>query len=120
MRGWIKAHQWVFANRAESSKIAVSESGVALRYNERAWDEYVAKAIFPADGAVSVAAVQTLIDVSALIRALPSRGTMTGRDVYQLIIYRCRCAERLGKCAYQASIIGRFLLSARWGRTVGR
>ena len=76
MRGWIKAHQWVFANRAESSKIAVSESGVALNYNERAWDEYVAKAIFPADGTVSLAAVQTLIDVSALIRALPTRGTI--------------------------------------------
>lgn len=74
MRGWIKAHHWVFANKAASSAIAVSESGIALSYAERAWDEYVGGQIFPPDGAVSIHAVQTLIDVSALIRALPQRG----------------------------------------------
>lgn len=76
MRGWIKAHHWVFANKAAASDIAAEECGVALNYAERAWDEYVGGLIFPADGAVSIAAVQALIDVSALIRALPKRGVM--------------------------------------------
>ena len=76
MRAWIKAHHWIFANKAASSVIAAAESGVALPYAERAWDEYVQGRIFPADATVSIPAVQTLIDVSALIRALPRRSAM--------------------------------------------
>ena len=76
MRSWIKAHTWIFANREASSRIAAAESGVDLLYAKRAWDEYTSCQIFPADATVSVAAVQTLIDVSALIRALPTRGSI--------------------------------------------
>ena len=76
MRAWIKAHGWVFSNKFASSAIAVSESGIAQAYAERAWDEYVGGLIFPPDGAASIAAVQTLIDVSALIRALPTRSAV--------------------------------------------
>jgi ABC-type nitrate/sulfonate/bicarbonate transport system substrate-binding protein len=76
MRGWIKAHHWVFQNKAASSEIAVQESGISHSYADRAWDEYVGGLIFPAGGAISVPAVQTLIDVSALIRALPKRGAI--------------------------------------------
>ena len=74
MRAWIKAHHWIFANRDAGSEIAARESGVAQHYAARAWDEYVGGQIFPADGAVCIPAVQTLINVSALIRALPQRG----------------------------------------------
>jgi ABC-type nitrate/sulfonate/bicarbonate transport system substrate-binding protein len=76
MRSWIKAHTWIFTNRKASSRIAAAESGVDLHYAERAWDEYIGGAIFPEDATVSVAAVQALIDVSALIRALPTRSAI--------------------------------------------
>lgn len=74
LRAWVKAHHWIFANRDAASDIAATESGVAQPYALRAWDEYIGGQIFPPDGAVSIPAVQTLIDVSALIRALPQRG----------------------------------------------
>lgn len=74
LRAWIRAHHWIFANQAAASNIAARESGVEQHYALRAWDEYVGGQIFPPDGAVSIPAVQTLIDVSALIRALPQRG----------------------------------------------
>lgn len=80
MRGWTKAHEWIFQNKAASSEIAVRESGISHSYADRAWDEYVGGLIFPADGAVSVPAVQTLIDVSALIRALPKRGSIQAEN----------------------------------------
>jgi ABC-type nitrate/sulfonate/bicarbonate transport system substrate-binding protein len=73
MRAWVKSHEWTFANREAGSEIAVIESGVAQHYATRAWDEYIDGKIFPEDGAVSIPGVQTLIDVSALIRALPKR-----------------------------------------------
>jgi ABC-type nitrate/sulfonate/bicarbonate transport system substrate-binding protein len=76
MRSWIKAHKWIFANREASSQIAAAESGVDLHYAESAWDEYIGGGIFPEDATVSVAAVQALIDVSALIRALPTRSAI--------------------------------------------
>ncbi|MEA2740897.1 MAG: hypothetical protein QOH05_4204, partial [Acetobacteraceae bacterium] len=42
-------------------------------YADRAWEEYVAAEIFPRDGDASDAAVQALIEISGLIRALPRR-----------------------------------------------
>ena len=76
LRAWVRAHRWFFANRPGANQIAVLETGVAEGYADRAWAECVQAGIFPADGRASVAAVQTLIEVSALIRALPSRATI--------------------------------------------
>jgi ABC-type nitrate/sulfonate/bicarbonate transport system substrate-binding protein len=81
MRGFIRAHRWFYANRAGTTKIAVAETGVEERYALRAWDEYVASEIFPRDGDASTLAVQTLIEISTLIRALPTR-TERCADVY--------------------------------------
>lgn len=76
MRAWIKAHRWILKNRDACSRITFLESGVDAHYAVRAWDECIGNEIFPRDGTVSVPAVQTLIEVSALIRALPQRGRM--------------------------------------------
>ena len=54
----------------------MAETGVSEHYADRAWRECTQAGIFPADGRASVLAVQTLIEVSALIRALPSRATI--------------------------------------------
>ena len=53
--------------------VAAIETGVAPAYLARAWQTYTDEAIFPRDGDASTAAVQALIEVSALIRALPNR-----------------------------------------------
>ncbi len=69
----MRAHHWFFANRAGVTPIAMAETRIAQNYAERAWDEYTADEIFPRDGDASNAAVQALIEISALIRAVPNR-----------------------------------------------
>jgi NitT/TauT family transport system substrate-binding protein len=93
LRAWIRAHRWVFANKAASSELAHAESGVELGYADRAWDEYVGGLIFPADGAISVPAVQKLMDVSALIRALPNRGAMRAETYINTSYFDAAAAE---------------------------
>jgi len=73
MRAFVRAHQWFFDNRAEATRIAVKESGIPEAYALRAWDEYTREEIFPRDGNLATEAVQTLIDISSLIRAIPNR-----------------------------------------------
>ena len=73
LRAFVRSHEWFYANRDGAAAIAMRETGVERRYVDRAWDEYVAWGIFPRDGDASDAAVQALIDVSGLIRALPRR-----------------------------------------------
>lgn len=80
MRGFIRAHEWFYANRDQAGVIAVEQTGVARHYADRAWDDYVAAEIFPRDGDASDAAVQALIDVSGLIRALPHRTRTNAAD----------------------------------------
>lgn len=80
VRAYLRAHVWFFANREGSIPLAVAETGVSEDYAARAWDEYAHEAIFPRDGAASPAAVQALIDVSSLIRALPSRSKTRAED----------------------------------------
>jgi ABC-type nitrate/sulfonate/bicarbonate transport system substrate-binding protein len=72
VRGFIRAHEWFYANRDGATAIATRETGIERRYAERAWDEYTSAAIFPRDGDASNAAVQALIEISGLIRALPA------------------------------------------------
>ena len=73
MRAFVRAHQWFFANRDAAASIAMTETGVTKDYALCAWDEYTADEIFPRDGDASTAAVQALIEISALIRAVPNR-----------------------------------------------
>ena len=80
MRAFLRAHHWFYANREGAADIAVRETGVARNYADRAWDEYVEAEIFPRDGNASDAAVQALIDISGLIRALPNRTKTRAAD----------------------------------------
>ena len=73
LRAWIQAHRWFYAHKAGATEIACRETGVAPRYAERTWEEYVRDEIFPRDGRASAPAVQALIEVSALIRDLAAR-----------------------------------------------
>ncbi len=80
LRAFVRAHDWFYGNREASIPIAVAETGIEPAYAARAWDEYVAGEIFPRDGRASLRAVETLIEVSALIRALPARKATTAAD----------------------------------------
>jgi ABC-type nitrate/sulfonate/bicarbonate transport system substrate-binding protein len=73
MRAFVRAHQWFFANRDGAAFVATRETGISRDYALRAWDEYTADEIFPPDGDASTAAVQALIEISSLIRAVPRR-----------------------------------------------
>jgi NitT/TauT family transport system substrate-binding protein len=80
MRGFIRAHRWFYANREGATAIAMRETGIERRYAERAWDAYTHAAIFPRDGEASTQAVQALIEISGLIRALPARAGRKAED----------------------------------------
>ena len=80
MRAFLRAHQWFYTNREGAGLLAVRETGVERRYADRAWDEYVQSEIFPRDADASDAAVQALIDISGLIRALPQRTRTQAAD----------------------------------------
>jgi ABC-type nitrate/sulfonate/bicarbonate transport system substrate-binding protein len=73
MRAFVRAHRWFFANREGAASIAMRETGITRAYALRAWDEYTADEIFPPDGDANTAAVQALIEISSLIRAVPHR-----------------------------------------------
>jgi ABC-type nitrate/sulfonate/bicarbonate transport system substrate-binding protein len=73
MRAFVRAHQWFFANRDAVTPIAMAETGITENYALRAWDEYTTDEIFPRDGDANTAAVQALIEISSLIRAVPHR-----------------------------------------------
>jgi ABC-type nitrate/sulfonate/bicarbonate transport system substrate-binding protein len=80
MRAFVRAHHWFFANRAGVTPIALAETGIAENYALRAWDEYTTDTIFPRDGDASNAAVQALIEISSLIRAVPNRVKSSAAD----------------------------------------
>jgi ABC-type nitrate/sulfonate/bicarbonate transport system substrate-binding protein len=80
LRGFIRAHDRFYADKAFATQIAVAEMGIDAAYADRAWDEYTRDEIFPRDGRASHAAVDTLIDTSALIRAIPARAASTAVD----------------------------------------
>jgi ABC-type nitrate/sulfonate/bicarbonate transport system substrate-binding protein len=73
MRAFVRAHQWFFANREAATAVATAETGIEESYAIRAWDEYTADEIFPRDGDANTAAVQSLIEISSLIRSVPGR-----------------------------------------------
>lgn len=80
LRAFIEAHRWLLANREASREVAEREAGLSAAHADFAWDEMVAGDIFPPDGRASEAAVRTLIEVSALIRALPGRAALRAAD----------------------------------------
>jgi ABC-type nitrate/sulfonate/bicarbonate transport system substrate-binding protein len=80
MRAFVRAHEWFFANRDGITPIALAETGIAENYARRAWDEYTADEIFPRDGDANDAAVQALIEISSLIRAVPHRKKSSASD----------------------------------------
>jgi len=80
MRAFVRAHQWFFANRDAVTPIAMAETGITADYALRAWDEYTADEIFPRDGDANTAAVQALIEISSLIRAVPNRVKSSADD----------------------------------------
>ncbi|WP_213772094.1 ABC transporter substrate-binding protein [Bradyrhizobium sp. dw_78] len=73
MRAFVRAHEWFFTNREGATSVAIRETGITREYALRAWDEYTADQIFPRDGDASTEAVQALIEISSLIRAVPNR-----------------------------------------------
>jgi ABC-type nitrate/sulfonate/bicarbonate transport system substrate-binding protein len=73
MRAYIQAHEWFYANKTASRDIAVRHCGISADYADRAWDEYTRDEIFPRDASANPKSIQALIDISALIRALPGR-----------------------------------------------
>lgn len=80
MRAFVRAHEFFFANRDGVTPIAIAETGIAENYAHRAWDEYTADGIFPRDGDANDAAVQALIEISSLIRAVPNRTKSSASD----------------------------------------
>ncbi len=81
MRAFIRAHRWFTANKEGCRTIAMARTGISAYYADRAWDDYVADGIFPVDGNASTAALQSLINISGLIRAIPHR-IKTSADDY--------------------------------------
>ena len=80
MRAFVRAHQWFFGNREAATPIAIAETGIERSYSLRAWDEYTADEIFPRDGDANTAAVQSLIEISSLIRSVPNRVKRSADD----------------------------------------
>lgn len=80
LRAFVCAHAWFYANKQGTIGIAQKETGVDAHYAAKAWDEYTRDEIFPRDGRASVAAIQTLINVSSLIRDLPVRSRTDAAD----------------------------------------
>ena len=81
LRAFVRAHARFRADKDGAGRIARVETGVEPRHLDRAWEEYTREEIFPRDGDASTAAVQALIDISALIRAVPNRKE-SGADGY--------------------------------------
>lgn len=73
LRACVRAHEWFYAHREEATDIAEAETGVERRHLLRAWDDYTREEVFARDADASDAAIRSLIEVSALIRALERR-----------------------------------------------
>ncbi len=103
MRAFVRAHQWFFANRDGSTSVAMRETGVSREYALRAWDEYTTDQIFPRDGDASTAAVQALIEISSLIRAVPNRVKSSADGYINRNYIRAACQELSGRSEARAS-----------------
>jgi ABC-type nitrate/sulfonate/bicarbonate transport system substrate-binding protein len=73
MQAFILAHEWFYANKQGCQAIAMQETGISAQYADRAWDEYTQAEIFPRNAEANPESIQTLIDISALLRHVPKR-----------------------------------------------
>ena len=73
LRAYIRAHRLFFTNRNLMADIAVKETRVQKKYANAAWTEYTEQNIFAPDGNFNISGIQSLIDVSALIRSINKR-----------------------------------------------
>jgi ABC-type nitrate/sulfonate/bicarbonate transport system substrate-binding protein len=73
MRAFLRAHEWFYKNKEGCQKIAVAETGIAPEYADRAWEEYTEAEIFPRNAQANPASIQSLIEISALLRNVPKR-----------------------------------------------
>jgi ABC-type nitrate/sulfonate/bicarbonate transport system substrate-binding protein len=80
MRAFVRAHDFFFENRDGVTPIAMAETAIVENYARRAWDEYTRDEIFPRNGDANDAAVQALIEISSLIRAVPNRTRSSASD----------------------------------------
>jgi ABC-type nitrate/sulfonate/bicarbonate transport system substrate-binding protein len=103
MRAFVRAHQWFFANRDGSTSVAMRETGVSREYALRAWDEYTTDQIFPRNGDANTAAVQALIEISSLIRAVPNRVKSSADGYINRNFIRAACQELSGRSEARAS-----------------
>lgn len=76
LRAYVRACQWLTANREASREIARKEADMLPNHADLAWQECVKDGVIPADGRADVKGIQTLIEVSSQIRALPGRRTL--------------------------------------------
>ena len=88
MRAFIRAHRWFYSHRDGCRAIAMQETGIEAAYADRAWDDYTRDTIFPQDGDVSSKALQSLIEISGLIRALPNRSKTKADDYINRTYWR--------------------------------
>ena len=95
MKAFVRAHQWFYHNKQGACEIAIQETGIAARYADLAWDEYTQAEIFPRDGRANTESIQTLISMSALLRALPERKE-THADAYINHAYLEQAQQELG------------------------
>ncbi|MDB5761415.1 MAG: hypothetical protein JWQ21_410 [Herminiimonas sp.] len=80
LKAFIEAHDWFYANKMGCREIAMQHSGISADYADRAWEEYSRDEIFPRDAAANPDSIQALIDISALIRALPGRAKTSAAE----------------------------------------
>jgi ABC-type nitrate/sulfonate/bicarbonate transport system substrate-binding protein len=102
MRAFVRAHQRFFADRDGVAVIAMHETGISKDYALRAWNEYTADEIFPRDGDANTAAVQALIEISSLIRAVPNRVKSSADDYINRDYLRSAQMEVLGPSSVRA------------------
>jgi ABC-type nitrate/sulfonate/bicarbonate transport system substrate-binding protein len=72
-RAMVSAYVWLAHHREASSDIAVQEMGIEQRHALLAWDAYVEGRIFPADGDISAAGLQAMIELSGQVRGNTGR-----------------------------------------------
>ena len=98
----MRAHERFFTDRDAVATIAMQETGISKDYALRAWSEYTADEIFPRDGDANTEAVQALIEISSLIRAVPNRVKSSADDYINRDYLRAAQIEVLGRSSVRA------------------
>ena len=73
MKAFIRAHAWFYENKQACQAIAMKETGISAQYADRAWEEYTQAEIFPRNAQANPESIQSLIEISALLRHVPKR-----------------------------------------------